>query len=46
MVKDSIALKESDRIPIMPIMEGFLVLYAGGTFSKCMSDWTFVGKYL
>lgn len=45
-VKDSVQLKEPDRVPLVPVMQGFPIIYAGGTYKECMYDWTAVGRCL
>lgn len=45
-VNDSVALREPDRVPLTPVMEGFPIRYAGGTYAQCMLDWSFVGQCL
>lgn len=45
-VRDAIAITEPDRIPIVPVMEGFPIYYAGGTIKECMYDYTAAGRCL
>jgi len=37
-VLDAIALKEPDRVPIIPVMQAFPVYYGGKTMKECMYD--------
>jgi len=37
-VKDAIALKEPDRVPLIPVMQAFPVYYAGMTVEEAMHD--------
>jgi len=43
-VRDAVALKEPDRVPIVPVFQAFPVYYGGGTVQKCMEDWNEAGK--
>jgi hypothetical protein len=37
-VADAVALREPDRVPLVPVMEGFPVFYGGGTIQDCIYD--------
>nr|MDD6336310.1 uroporphyrinogen decarboxylase family protein [bacterium] len=39
-VADATAMKEPDRVPIIPVMEAFPVYYGGQTIQACMEDYT------
>lgn len=45
-VKDAIALREPDRVPIVPVIESFPIHYAGRTIKECMYDWNVMGECL
>ena len=38
-VRDAVALKEPDRVPIIPVMEAFPVYYGGKTIKQVMDDY-------
>lgn len=38
-VQDAIALREPDRVPVIPVMEAFPVYYGGKTIKQCMDDY-------
>ena len=38
-VRDAIALREPDRVPLIPVMEAFPVYYGGATIQDCMHDY-------
>lgn len=42
-VMDAVHLKETDRVPIIPVTQYYPYLYGGGTISKCMYDWEYAG---
>jgi hypothetical protein len=42
-VQDAVALKEPDRIPLIPVMEAFPIYYGGSTIKDCMEDYRETG---
>ena len=38
-VADAVALKQPDRVPIIPVMEAFPVYHGGRTIKECMYDY-------
>lgn len=44
-VQESIAGKEPDRVPVIPVMQGYPIYHGGGTIQECMDDFRKGEKY-